>query len=479
MGYEAFVYPFFLQEPKPIQSAGRETAGTFQIPLTDLDPIFDKSNQLITPNRIIASSALGPYARIFGRDTIITSAKKVESYRHAPNGQVDMITPAIIALHRLVAPEDVPIAGIHKGDLVHETGAVSDGFPDNWFTLGEGRIGFNYDSLDAADRAINLDYDLISLRPELHAQLASSIALMVERGIKNAREYEGAAYVRASDQKDRLYPGITDHRWRDGYASTVKDDLSFPPHPLRPVEEQALRWSALLKGADLIEGRNPHLAKEARAAAMYVQKQFLSNFFYQDTKGLFIADAVDATGEQLHALTIDPILTLQHEYQGATIIGDPAVEQTIIQRSFDELYDRKGGFKTVSENGPVHPLNKYQGPKSRWPHASAMAVKAIANVAERTADPCIRAELCEKIIQLGEATLDPLVYFGSPVEAVHVTENGEYTLEYDITPEGKRLKYAEVQAWAGAGGEFIVHKLRSLGKNHITLATTPMNGQYK
>lgn len=438
------------------------------VSLDNLGRIFKLSDALIKEDHIYASSHDGSFGGVFGRDSVITADEKLASYELCPLGQLDQVIPPITSLHRFIATTDLPIAGIRRGDLIHETRTFAEGYPRDWFAIGGG-IGFNYDELDGSDRLINLDYKLIKRRPELYSQYVGYIELMVERGIKNAREYEGAGYVRASDEPERLFPGITDKRWRDGYATTVSDDLSFPPHPIRPVEEQALRWSALQHGADLIERRSPWLALQARETAGYVQQQFLKNFIYQDAKGLFIADAVDAYGRRLHAITTDQILVLLHGYNARTILDDPALQQAVIQRSFDELFSQ-GGFKTVSENGPVHPENKYQGPKSRWPHASAMAVQAIDAEIKRTADQTIRSDLLQKALQLGEAMLDPLASFGTPVEAVHVTDKGEYTLKYDTTPDGESLQYARIQAWSGAGGEFVTYYLKSHGKTHITVA---------
>lgn len=447
---------------------GRERPDDTLVSLADLSGIFDQSDLLIEEDRINASSCDGSFKGVFGRDSVITAALKVASYELRPNGQLDKVIPPITALHRFIATNDFPPAGIHKGDLVHETRTLAEGYPADWFAIGEG-VGYNYDGLDGPDRLINLDYRLIKHRPELYPHYVGYIELMLERGIRNSIEYEGAGYVRAADEPERLFPGITDKRWRDGYATTVSDDLSFPAHPIRPVEEQALRWSALLHGADIVEGRSPQLASQARKTAQYVQQQFLKNFVYQDdAKGIFIADAVDASGNKLHAITTDQILVLLHGYHGQTILDDQDLQHAVIQRSFEELFSR-GGFKTVSENGPVHPKNKYQGPKSRWPHVCAMAVQAIDAEIQRTQDPRIRAKLHHQALQLGVAMLDPLVYFGSPVEGVHVTDEGKYTLEYDRTPEGKSLKYAKVQAWAGAGGEFVTHYLKNHGITHISV----------
>lgn len=450
----------------------KESPDEILVSLDNLSGIFDQADLLIEEDRINASSCDGPFKGIFGRDSVITAALKVASYELHPNGQLDKVIPPITALHQHVASADFLPAGIHKGDLVHETRTRAEGYPADWFTVGDG-IGYNYDGLDGPDRLINLDYRLIQHRQALYPHYVRSIELMVERGIRNAREYEGAGYVRAADEPERLFPGITDKRWRDGYATTVSDDLSFPVHPIRPVEEQALRWSALLHGADIVEGRNPQLASQARETAQYVQQQFLKNFVYQDAKGIFIADAVDAYGNKLHAITTDQILVLLHGYQGRTILDDQDLRYAVIQRSFEELFSRQGGFKTVSKNGPVHPENKYQGPSSRWPHVCAMAVQAIDAEVQRTQDLRIRAELLHQALQLGVAMLDPLVYFGSPVEGVHVTDEGRYTLKYDRTPEGKSLEYAKVQAWAGAGGEFVTHYLKSHGVTHIHV-TTPL-----
>ena len=463
-------HEFIDHQSHTIQKAvGRERSGIV-VALDDLGHIFKQSDALIKEYRIDASSHDGPFGGIFGRDSVITADEKVASYELCPNGQLDQVIPPITALHRFVATKDFPSAGIQKGDLIHEYRTVEEGYPPEWFAPGG--IGLNYDELDGSDRLIIFDYKLIQHRPTLHSKLVESIELMVERGIRNAREYQGAGYVRASDEPDRLFPGITDKRWRDGYATTVSDDLSFPPHPIRPVEEQALRWSSLQYGADLIGRRNRRLASQARKTASYVQQQFFNNFVYRDAKGGFIADAVDAYNRKIHAITTDQILVLLHGYRGRTILDDPDLQYAVIQRSFDELFSQ-GGFKTVSENGPVHPKNKYQGPKSRWPHISAMAVQAIDAEIKRTKNPRTREVLLRKALQLGEAMLDPLVYFDSPVEGVQVTDEGEYTLEYDTTPRGKSLKYAKVQAWSGTGGEFVTQYLKSHGKTHITV-TRPM-----
>lgn len=439
------------------------------VPLESLYKICQQTDPLITRDRIYASSRDGPFGGIFGRDCVITAEANIASYKLSPNGQFEKIIPPITALHRLIAPYDLPLAGINQGDLIHETRTRTEGYPNSWFVVGDER-GFNYDSLDGPDRLINLDYKLISKKPELYPLYIDYIELMTKRGIKNSLEYEGAGYVGAMYETNRVFPGITDKRWRDGYATTIRNDLSIPPHPIRPVEEQALRWSALQYASELLAARNPELAAKAKETAAYVQNKFLANFTYHDAKGFFIADAVDATGQKIQAITTDQILVLLHDYHGETILGDFDLEQKIIQRSFTELFSQ-GGFKTVSDKSPFHPRNKYQGPNSRWPHACAMAVQAIDKEAGKTKDAKIQRELTKMALQLAEATLDPFFYFGSPIEASTVTPDGQYTLEYDKTPKGDVLRYARVQAWSGANGEFLIHYLLNNDKKEIKATT--------
>lgn len=294
--------------------------------------------------------------------------------------------------------------------------------------------------------------------------------LMTEWSIRNVGEFGGAAYVGAKFDLKREFPGLTNHRWRDSGFSTINPDGSIPKHPIYPVEEQALRWSALLCGADMLAQTNPVLSKRAREVAAAHKKQFNNTFVYTDEEGPFLADAFDGRGQMLKTITCDPILTLLPSHGKESIIDNPDLSRAIIERSFTELFDR-GGLRPVSNKSAVHPNNLYQGPNSRWPHASSMGVLAIDTEAQRVrkTHPSLAREYIERALMLGKSTLEPVAYFGSPLETFQVGGDGRFYPYEEVDGDGNVHRGASVQAFSGAGCEYDARYVESHGVSEITV----------
>ncbi|MDD2822553.1 MAG: hypothetical protein PHQ59_00565 [Candidatus Daviesbacteria bacterium] len=439
--------------------------------------IVEKTFNLFDPQFgfLRASGEGGTFARPFGRDTMMSALHLTRAHELNPALPVDQIFPAVafILLH---TPEiDIPEAGIYRGKPPHEMGTKDQGFPERFGCIDEAGFGICCDSADGADRTLLTIFDLEERFPH-HLQTAINqlavkfnkpshevnyyVEMITEWAIKNTQEFEGSAFIGAMYDPKRNnieHRGLNKQFWRDSEFSVTKEDGSDLTHPLYTAEEQALRWSALLRAGKFLGEKNPDLAAKALKAAKLTKEKFNQRFPYKyedrtdesTITGTYIASAIDATGYQVRDVTCDEITLLSHVVDGEYFITDPELRRDIIMRSYRRLFDELGGFRTIDRNN--HPQNIYHGPNSIWPHRQADIVYAIETEAQRIKDenPFWYNEYKKLTEQVAVAALRPLTHYNDPIELVIITA-GEYDLfrtyceDFDRQQESSR-----VQAFSG------------------------------
>lgn len=443
------------------------------VPLAELGTITDQVHEMIKENEIHASAG-GQFPRPFGRDSYITAFGLLEAYKWFPEDEDQQRLPkllnAIKGMYRFLASRDFPAAGVEKGKQAHEVGTIDQKYPKEFY-INEYGMGENYDSLEATDWGILTADRLLKLDPSIEAEILDRVKEMTEWTIRNTEEHAGPGYIGASYDPRRYYPGLHDQGWRDGEATTMKNDGTTPTHPIYRVFEGALRWSALSHAAQMLAEKNPKLSTQAKDTAAYVKSWFNENFLYEDAEGVYLAESLDAYHNKITPITIDSLLALLPSFEGEKIIDDPYIRRDIIRRAQKELFDPRGGLYTVSKGSFVHPKNTYQNHEAIWPHASAMAVIALENEARTVEldDPELSQEHRENALKTGKAAAAGLLYWQSTLETFQIKGN---QLVYYFHDGGTQCKQ---QAWTGGTMEYVYRSLKAQGVTEIPVPVASLN----
>jgi hypothetical protein len=433
--------------------------------LSQVYPIVDLIDELIQDIGTFASSKKDVFGRLFGRDAAITAGFEVATHPLRPNPRLGRVINSIEGMCQYTAKRDVREAGIRKGSMIHEAGTPDEGYPAIWY-VDEGGMGRNHDTLDGNGRYLNLIANIATVDRDRAQRLLPYVEPLTEWSIDTIKQFGGAAYVGAEyeGESGRIYPGITNKRWKDCGKSTQGI------HPIYPVEEQGLYVAALQHAADMLATSNPALSREARGTAKELQRWFLDKFVMEDARGVALADALDGNQHQIKVVGVDEMLALAPSYNGRRIVDDPALREAIYDRAFNELFTR-GGLRTVSPLTPVPSI--YQGHMSLWPHAQGLALMALhqdAVESKKSKDRSLYRRNEERVIYLGSAMLDPIITYGSPIETVQLQPDGSFDLYRVRESNGKEQTSALIQAWTGAAGKYAATLLeKAYGVNEVSI----------
>ena len=444
-------------------------------PASGLNPIIRDAidtHKLITPEGIKASSAMGPYARVFGRDTLVTTSLFLKTRQYGED-YVDnkTLVSAMRPLISNIATEDNKELGIRSGAVPHEMGTLAEGFPKDWEKHVKDGTGVLYDTADATGRAMLVISELAKENPddlEVQKELLPAMVPMTKWAIANSNDHDGLiGFTGAEYDDDRIKSGakgLTNHTWQDCGFSIVDHEGQIPKHPIKPVEEQALTWAALHESADRLQESDPALSREAREAADKLKKTFNEKFVYTDDKGVYLARAIDGDGNQIRTINIDALIALGYVYDGKSILEDEDLTLPIIRRSMDELYSPVGGLRTQSSNGLIHEGNTYHGDTAYWPHAQTMAAIALEATAERVKNTDDAKECHYYATEAAKGAAGLILYFKSPVELAVISDTGDIDVFKEIKEDGTPQESTRWQAWAAGSAAWLEGFLQSRGE---------------
>ncbi len=445
-----------------------------KVPLDIIESIAHQTDYLMGSDGVRASSALDRFSMYFQRDGFTMINHKIEAHKLSPNGLLEgPVIPAVFGMLRFMAKEDRPERGKYRGKLGHQFGRIEEGFPKDWYVNEDG-MGENYDARDSNPLALIVMDKLIEFKPDLLRYFIPYVVPMLEWDIKDSERYRGfPAYVGAKFDPKRKFPGLTHHRWTDGEYTIVKEDGTLAKHPITAVEIISLTWAARLKWADRLADIRPDLARTLKTSAVDLEKMFNRHFVFSDSKGAYLADALDGDLNQIRTITVNPAIVLASDYRGRCIVGDEELVYEIIKRMLG-FHDSRGGISTVSSESYSHPKNIYHGPNSLWPHMQAYAVEGIELSARRVEGryPDLASYYRHWGLVLAEDSLRPPAYYGSPIELVMLPKSGGYQLYEGFNDEGEKVEEScKEQAWTGGGMEHSIAHLRSHGKSEVTVFT--------
>lgn len=414
--------------------------------------------ELATPDGILASDRREIYGGIFGRDSAITILKILKASSNAkaftPDEQKNLHEICKRSLLTLVSLQGKAVnleSGEEPGKFIHEY--RRDNFDHlifmekPWYVYPDGILR-NYDSLDATPLALIAIYRYF--RKTKDYPFVMEVLPAVERGlnwIMNYGDRDGDYLVEYEFPETRQHGGVIIQSWADNRNTLLQIDGTFPEFPIAPVEVQGYVWLALRLWAGFFKSpssnflQNISYAKQLADFAMRLKQRFNETFLFKSQGRFFAAQALDGEKKQIRTITGNPLLLLWASYkvEGKPIesILDEHVISDIVSRAFlSDLFDEDCGIRTMSTlSHSFDPTQHSYHNGSFWPKLNGMAHEGLT-----------RWGYAKQAKLLKDATLKPILYFGSPVELYIKGENGTL-LEY-------RSSYGQVgckkQAWSAA-----------------------------
>jgi glycogen debranching enzyme len=410
---------------------------------------------LSTEEGINASGKDEIYGCIFGRDTAITVLKMLkvclQDHRKDVSTKqlLDICRRALITLTRLQGKEINIESGEEPGKFIHEY--RTDKYQHlleletPWYVYPDGVLR-NYDSIDSTPLAliamynyweITKDYEfLVQVLPAVEKGL-SWLLTFADRDQDGLVEYEFIP--------TRKYGGLRVQSWTDSHESLLRPDGTMPKYPIAPVEVQGYVWLALRLWTNYydnkaLESRNSAFAHTLAVEAKAIKKKCNELFMFKDGGYWYAAQALDGDNNQIQTITGNPLLLLWASYSNKGKIESILENQYIhdmVKRAFlPDMFDTDAGIRTMSASSPTYnPREDSYHNGSFWPKLNGMVHEGLVNWG-----------FVEEAHMLREASLKPIVYFGSPIELYMKGENGTY-IEFR-SPTGQVS--CKNQAWSAA-----------------------------
>jgi len=460
-----------IREDKPLKLPSLSEKESSRMPVYLMDPIIEKGRELITPEGINASLD-GEYPRPFCRDLYTTEQGLLCT---AEDFGQDFCNPEVLIG---AARSYLPYMD-EKGELPHEVGSKAQKFP---FEVDEiTGMGKHFASVDGTGLAMLTLDKILTVYPhrrELWEEMTLPLIKMARWTIENIEKHEGMiGYETAGANSGLAHLGSREQTWQDGSHSLVDNQGNLPPHPMHPVLEQALYWSALNRVADKIAPVEPELSREAKNAAAYLRSQFNLGFVVDTIGQPTIARAIDGKGERLLSENIDVINALGFTYQGKTILNlakEPYMP-AIVRNQIDALYTPYGGLRTQGFQSLSTPGNEYHGKRSLWPWAIASASRSLSQVLAPLLahdQPDMADELHGYGLSIAQADAGMLLAFGNPIETAHLSDTNRLSLYTEVRPDSTTFTSSRIQAWTVGWGYWVRHFLTA---NRIEAVSVPVN----
>lgn len=410
---------------------------------------------LATEDGINASGKDEIYGCIFGRDSAITILKILKVTKHPQASRYYNVTEllnlsrrALLTLTTLQGKESVFESGEQPGKFIHEY--RKERFEHllklekPWYVYPDGILR-NYDSLDSTPLALIAIYKYWQQTRDDAFLL--SVLSSVEAGLNWIITYgdlDKDGLVEYELPVDRPYGGLPVQSWTDSHQSISRADGSMPPYPIAPVEIQGYTWLALKLWADFYTssqqfGNTESFARKLLAFADQMKKKFNELFLFESQGHIFPAQALDGIKNQLRTVTGNPLLLLWATYTNGdhreSILEDGYID-SLVKRSFMvDLFDKDAGIRTMSTTSETFdPSENSYHNGSFWPKLNGMSHEGLVNWGFEG-----------EATLLKDATLKPIMHFGSPIELYMKNEDGSYMEFFYNGQHGCR-----VQAWSAA-----------------------------
>lgn len=410
---------------------------------------------LATEEGINASGKDEIYGCIFGRDSAITILKILNVLGRDPVCEIDtqrllaICRRSLLTLTELQGRQFVPESGEEPGKFIHEFRREKYDHllhgEKPWYVYPDG-IFRNYQSLDSTPLALIAMYRYWRLTNDAEFLLKTLPA--VEKGLNwilSHADMDKDYLVEYEFPVDHPYGGLRVQSWTDSVESILQKDGTFPVYPIAPVEVQGYTWLALKLWSRHFENTKENslnsssFGQKLESQADHMKEQFNKLFIFQDGNYFFASQALDGLKNQINTVTGNPLLLLwaSTEDSGPKSILDDNWVPEIVSRAFlPDLFDPDAGIRTMSTLAPTYnPGEDSYHNGSFWPKLNGIAHEGL-----------LKWGFEKEAQMLKDASLKPILHFGSPIELYIKTQDG-YT-------EWKNFKTGQVacreQAWSAA-----------------------------
>lgn len=364
----------------------------FSSNLRELEKLSTSTLQkVVTDDGIYASTALGAegmYHGFFGRDTAIT-AYLVAQAEHLQGNHLFMNQAAkgLLQMMKWQSKQDDENTGeetgkfpheirVHTEDYQHLTSQLVQKGQKSWYVDPSDQVLKNWDTNDATQLWIMVvarlhEKGMIELTEEVRSSMKQGLLWCV----RNLRDHGGFAGY--SYNPERTWAGLINQTWKDSEGAYMHIDGTQPKKPIRDVFVNALTWSALRYGSKLLASYDHDFASFIKSEADELKARFNdpnNGFLMKDKKsGYYYAEAIDADGRQLQAVSCDPGLVLWAYCDGESIIDNKYLPSVVKRLMKKDMLDPDAGIRTYSCEGTVYDYVAYhRGPNTYWPFVSGL-----------------------------------------------------------------------------------------------------------
>lgn len=392
--------------------------------------------ELSTEEGIYASSKEEAFGCIFGRDSAVTCLKILRLLEtHPESDWIDtsrlqaIVRNSLIKIIALQGKDENQESGEQPGKFIHEY--RKDKYdrlvnrPQPWYVYPD-KILRNYDSIDSTPLSLIALYKYWKLSGD--SEFLLKVLPSVEKGlvwIKNYGDMDGDHLLEYEIPVTRIHGGLRVQSWADSVPSLQSLNGDFPIYPIAPVEVQGYAWLAYKLWGDFfkenpLEGTTKNFSDELLQKAKLMKKAFNKFFMFKVGKNLFPAQALDGSKNQIQTITGNPLLLLWATYnkdgKRESIIYDKYIP-FLVKRSFEEdMFDIDAGIRTMSASSPTfNPKNNSYHNGSFWPKLNGMIHEGLG-----------KWGYVEDADRLRDASLKPIMFFGTPIELYIKGLAGEY-----------------------------------------------------
>lgn len=364
------------------------------------------------------------YGCVFGRDSAITILKILRAHSKSPS--LDLLEIARTGLLTLVSQQGKEFnleSGEEPGKFIHEFRkekfAHLLALEKPWYVYPDGFLR-NYDSIDSTPLTLIAIYKYFEATQDvefLHLALPA-----VEKGLNwiiTFGDQNKDHLIEYTLPKERAHGGLVVQSWTDSIESLQREDGSFPNYPISPVEAQAFAWLAVKLWGNYYRSSHPKFARKLLGYAKNIKSEFNKRFIFDEFGYKFLAQALDGDRNQIKIVTANPLLCLWASFKNSkgeveSIIDSRLIKQLVKRAFLPDMFVPNAGVRTMSSLSPTFnsTLDSYHN-GSFWPMLNGMIIEGLENFS-----------FTKESDKLREASLQPIIHFGSPIELYITTQNG-------------------------------------------------------
>lgn len=399
---------------------------------------------LICEDGINASGRDEVFGCIFGRDSAITILKILRAHTRQPLPEfLEVCKKALLNLVSLQGKEFNIECGEQPGKFIHEFRKNKyehlTTCPNPWFICADGTMR-NYDSIDSTPLTLIALYKYWQITQD--NEFLITVLPAVEKGLNwiiTFGDLDKDYLLEYDFPIIRRFGGLSVQSWTDSHQSLINKAGLMPKYPIAPIEVQAFAWLAFKLWANFYFTQSPKFAHNLIHHAEKLKDKFNDKFIFKNQGLFFGTQALDGNKNQIKTVTANPLLCLWASYFDngkIDCIIDQIFIQNFIERAFQkDLFVDDAGIRTMSSLSPTFNPNRdcyHNG--SFWPMLNGLIFEGLENFG-----------FLEHAAKLKQASLLPLLHFGTPIELYIREENG-YS-EY-CSPTGQVSCHQ--QAWSAA-----------------------------